>query len=124
MLAVHTTVQIYLVYCIGLQYISPHQLVLSHSPMKALVPLYENTPVLVVGGTDYSCREVAERYGFRRVIQPDDILSWEPAIWPFHSLSTAEQTEAKVTKDFLRQLCREVRSILSIQQLLFSPTSL
>ncbi|RUP47617.1 Haloacid dehalogenase-like hydrolase-domain-containing protein, partial [Jimgerdemannia flammicorona] len=84
-------------------HISPQQLVLSHSPMKALIPTFENTPVLVVGGAGHSCREVAERYGFRRVIQPNDILGWQPAIWPFRELSEKERAEAKSHFDFAHE---------------------
>ncbi|CAG8439784.1 7370_t:CDS:10 [Ambispora gerdemannii] len=62
--------------------ISPQQLVLSHTPMQSLVSKYQESMVLVVGGTGDLCAEVAKSYGFKRVVIPEDVLRWEPSIWP------------------------------------------
>lgn len=83
--------------------ILPSQIVLSHSPMQSLVKNYKHTPVLVVGGRGDSCRTVAEKYGFQRVIQPADILHWEKSIWPFSRVTDEEAFEAQKRFDFSRE---------------------
>ncbi|KAL4923666.1 putative aspartyl-tRNA synthetase Dps1 [Aspergillus undulatus] len=61
----------------------------SHSPFAEMVKgtetqtALENKRVLVIGGDGGGCRAVAERYGFRDVITPGDILMANPSIWPF-----------------------------------------
>ncbi|CAG8501057.1 10024_t:CDS:10 [Diversispora eburnea] len=59
------------------------QIVLAHSPMKELVPIYYDAEILIVGGKNDNCRIVAENYGFKKVVLPSDILAWNPRIWPF-----------------------------------------
>ncbi|KAM3582573.1 hypothetical protein VKS41_005217 [Umbelopsis sp. WA50703] len=83
--------------------ILPSQIVLSHSPMQSLVKRYKHTPVLVVGGRGDSCRSVAEKYGFQRVIQPVDIHHWEKSIWPFGRVTDEEAYEAQKHFDFSRE---------------------
>ncbi|GBC04571.1 hypothetical protein RclHR1_05750003 [Rhizophagus clarus] len=82
--------------------ISEDQVILAHSPMRALVPMYQNSQVLVLGGAADNCRRVAESYGFNRVVIPNDILAWDPSIWPFTKLS---QDDLKLTKkiDFSKE---------------------
>lgn len=46
--------------------------------------------VLVVGGEDQKCREVAESYGFRDVITPGDIIKANAHIAPFRRLASSE----------------------------------
>jgi len=46
--------------------------------MRALSEYYST--VLVVGGEGYRCREVAEEYGFKDIVVPNDIFAWDPAI--------------------------------------------
>lgn len=64
-------------------------IVQSHSPFAEMVKgtetqsALENKRVLVVGGDGDGCRAVAERYGFKNVVTPGDILMANPAIWPF-----------------------------------------
>jgi HAD superfamily hydrolase (TIGR01456 family) len=38
---------------------------------------------MVVGGDEDKCRVVAERYGFKTVVTPGDILAAYPDVWPF-----------------------------------------
>lgn len=64
------------------------QIIQGHTPMRDLVPLYEN--VLVVGGVGNVCRNVAESYGFKNVYTPLDILKWNPAVSPYHDLTEEE----------------------------------
>ncbi|OBA21695.1 HAD-superfamily subfamily IIA hydrolase [Metschnikowia bicuspidata var. bicuspidata NRRL YB-4993] len=66
------------------------QIIQGHTPMRDLVPVYEN--VLVVGGVGNVCRHVAESYGFKNVFTPLDILKWNPAVSPYHDL-TEEETQ-------------------------------
>ncbi|KAE8148721.1 aspartyl-tRNA synthetase [Aspergillus avenaceus] len=64
-------------------------IVQSHSPFAELVrgpdeaSALENKCVLVVGGDGGRCRQVAERYGFKNVITPGDIMMANPTVWPF-----------------------------------------
>ncbi|KAI9283828.1 HAD-superfamily subfamily IIA hydrolase [Umbelopsis sp. AD052] len=83
--------------------ILPSQVVLSHSPMRSLVKKYKDTPVLVVGGRETSCKDVAEQYGFQRPIQPDDIHHWEKSVWPFRRVTDDEAYEAQKRYDFSRE---------------------
>lgn len=61
----------------------------SHTPFQELVDgpngLRDKT-ILVTGADAEKCRSIAERYGFRSVVTPADILAAEPAIWPFDPL--------------------------------------
>ncbi|OCK77972.1 cat eye syndrome critical region protein 5 precursor [Lepidopterella palustris CBS 459.81] len=54
----------------------------SHTPFEELDE-YKDKTILVVGGDEDKCRRVAERYGFKSVITPGDILTAHPSIWPF-----------------------------------------
>ncbi|CAG8434035.1 9720_t:CDS:10 [Funneliformis mosseae] len=82
--------------------LSEEQVVLSHSPMRSLVSIYQNSQVLVLGGASDNCRKVAESYGFNQVVLPNDILAWNPSIWPFTKLG---REDLKLTKkvDFSRE---------------------
>lgn len=54
----------------------------SHTPF-ADMDEYKNKTVMVVGGDEDKCRLVAERYGYKTVVTPGDILTACPAVWPF-----------------------------------------
>ncbi|KAH7126971.1 HAD-like domain-containing protein [Dendryphion nanum] len=54
----------------------------SHTPF-ADMDEYKDKTVMVVGGVEDKCRIVAERYGFKTVVTPGDILTAYPAVWPF-----------------------------------------
>lgn len=54
----------------------------SHTPF-ADMDAYKDKTVMVVGGDEDRCRVVAERYGFKTVVTPGDILTAYPAVWPF-----------------------------------------
>ncbi|KAF2192493.1 cat eye syndrome critical region protein 5 precursor, partial [Zopfia rhizophila CBS 207.26] len=54
----------------------------SHTPF-ADIDEYKNKTIMVVGGEKDKCRRVAERYGFKTVVTPGDILTAYPAVWPF-----------------------------------------
>lgn len=61
----------------------------SHTPFQELVDgpdgLRDKT-ILVTGADAEMCRAIAERYGFRSVVTPADILAAEPEIYPFDPL--------------------------------------
>ncbi|KAK5125850.1 hypothetical protein LTR85_012126 [Meristemomyces frigidus] len=79
------------------QPISMEQFIQSHTPMRALAEYY-NT-VLVVGGEGYRCREVAEQYGFKDIVVPNDIVAWDPTIAPYR-VFTEEDRASSRPRDF------------------------
>ncbi|KAA1072469.1 hypothetical protein PGT21_034784 [Puccinia graminis f. sp. tritici] len=79
--------------------ITPSQLVQSHTIFNQFLNSYSDKPILVIGGRSEKCRLVAEGYGFRQVYIPQDILKWNPSIWPFYKLSD-EDTRIAKTVDF------------------------
>ncbi|OAV87265.1 HAD-superfamily subfamily IIA hydrolase [Puccinia triticina 1-1 BBBD Race 1] len=79
--------------------ITPSQLVQSHTIFNQFLSSYSDKPILVIGGRAGRCRLVAEGYGFQHVYIPQDILKWNPSIWPFYKLSDQESRIAK-TADF------------------------
>jgi HAD superfamily hydrolase (TIGR01456 family) len=78
--------------------ISTEQFIQAHTPMSALAEYYET--VLVVGGEKYRCREVAEQYGFKNIIVPNDIVAAQPTIAPLKEFFTAEQRATSNPQDF------------------------
>lgn len=68
--------------------ISPLQIVLSHTPYKALVNQYER--ILAVGNENV--RKVAETYGFKDVVHQTDVLRYNRSIAPYSGISD-EQLE-------------------------------
>jgi len=50
--------------------------------MRALAPEYEDKNVLVVGGNGSDCRRVAEYYGFKNVVTPEEVHAVYPAVCP------------------------------------------
>ncbi|QLG74039.1 hypothetical protein HG535_0F05510 [Zygotorulaspora mrakii] len=69
--------------------ISPLQVVLSHSPYKALVGKYDR--ILAVGTP--SVRRVAKHYGFKDVVHLSDIVRYNRDITPFSGLSDKQLLE-------------------------------
>lgn len=63
--------------------ISPLQIVLSHTPYRALVNKYDR--ILAVGSE--GVRKVAETYGFKDVVHQTDILRYNRAISPYSGIS-------------------------------------
>ncbi|OCL06191.1 HAD-superfamily hydrolase [Glonium stellatum] len=77
--------------------IAVDQFIQSHTPMRALAEYYGT--VLVVGGEGYRCREVAELYGFRDVVVPNDIVAWDPSIAPYRVFGAEERASSR-PRDF------------------------
>ncbi|KAK3312307.1 HAD-like domain-containing protein [Apodospora peruviana] len=77
--------------------VSTDQFIQSHTPMRALAEYYGT--VLVVGGEGYRCREVAEEYGFKDIIVPNDIIAWDPSVAPYRVFTEEERATAR-PRDF------------------------
>ncbi|KAF2633835.1 cat eye syndrome critical region protein 5 precursor [Macroventuria anomochaeta] len=77
--------------------ISTDQFIQSHTPMRALADYYGT--VLVVGGEGYKCREVAQEYGFKNIVVPNDIIAWDPTIAPYR-VFTDEERATSNPRDF------------------------
>ncbi|KAH8841388.1 hypothetical protein MCOR02_005325 [Pyricularia oryzae] len=73
------------------------QFIQSHTPMSALAAYYGT--VLVVGGEGTKCRDVAELYGFKDVVVPNDIVAWDPTIAPYRVFTDEERKHAR-PRDF------------------------
>ncbi|KAJ1919340.1 hypothetical protein H4219_002028 [Mycoemilia scoparia] len=71
--------------------IMPEQVILSHTPMKALVPEYKDKLIMVVGGKNRSCVRIAKMYGFTKVCTPNDVYNWNKAVWPFMDAPPQEE---------------------------------
>ncbi|KAF1352238.1 HAD-like domain-containing protein [Delphinella strobiligena] len=77
--------------------ISVDQFIQSHTPMRALADYYKT--VLVVGGEGYKCREVAQEYGFKDIVVPNDIVAWDPTIAPYRVFTDEERSTSR-PRDF------------------------
>jgi HAD superfamily hydrolase (TIGR01456 family) len=65
--------------------------------MRASAEYYDT--VLVVGGEGCCRREVAEQYGFKDIVVPNDIVAWDPAIAPYRVLTDEERASSR-PRDF------------------------
>ncbi|KAJ5267102.1 phosphatase [Penicillium angulare] len=74
--------------------ISPGQFICGHTPMREMAEKY-NT-VLVVGGEGEQCRIVAEKYGFKDVITPGDIIKTRQDTTPFRKLTDEEYQNSRM----------------------------
>jgi ribonucleotide monophosphatase NagD (HAD superfamily) len=61
--------------------LSANQLVQSHTPLAPIMADYVDKPVLVIGGKRDTARKVAESYGLKKAVIPQDILHWNRSIW-------------------------------------------
>lgn len=77
--------------------VNTEQFIQSHTPMRALAEYYST--VLVVGGEGYRCREVAEQYGFRDIVVPNDIVAWDTTIAPYRVFTDEERASSR-PRDF------------------------
>ncbi|KAM0551180.1 hypothetical protein ACHAPJ_008522 [Fusarium lateritium] len=74
--------------------ISAEQFVQSHTPFKGLASKLQDKNILVTGSDAAKIRNIAEQYGFERVITPADILKPYPNIWPFNPLMSSIYEES------------------------------
>lgn len=63
------------------------QIVQSHTPFLSLLPEYRNKTILVLGGCGNNIREVANAYGFTRVVTSSDIVVQYEGVHPFPELT-------------------------------------
>eukprot|EP01138_Halocafeteria_seosinensis_P002120 gb/GECG01002170.1/.p1 GENE.gb/GECG01002170.1/~~gb/GECG01002170.1/.p1 ORF type:complete len:389 (+),score=43.01 gb/GECG01002170.1/:1-1167(+) len=62
--------------------ISDRQVIVSHTPLRALVPELKNRKVLVIGYKQ-SLQVAREEYGFRKAFSPAEVIGHSPQIYPF-----------------------------------------
>ncbi|KAJ2004171.1 hypothetical protein H4R26_002661 [Coemansia thaxteri] len=84
---------------LGVQ-IAADQIVLAHSPMRALAAEYAHKHVLVVGGEQSRCAHIARGYGLANVSTPNDVVAWRPSAWPFMPPPAAEQLSAPAVRNY------------------------
>lgn len=77
--------------------VSTKQFIQAHTPMSALKDYYKT--VLVVGGEGFRCRDIAEMYGFKDVVVPNDIIAWDETISPYRVFGPWERASAR-PRDF------------------------
>nr|GAT57724.1 predicted protein [Mycena chlorophos] len=77
--------------------IEPEQYIQAHTILKTRVQQYRDAPVLVLGGKLDGLRQVAHEYGFKKIFNTLDVLAWNPAVWPFHQLNSAEKAATHPT---------------------------
>ncbi|KAJ2908659.1 hypothetical protein GGI21_002666, partial [Coemansia aciculifera] len=84
--------------------IQAEQIVLAHSPMRALASRYAQKHVLVVGGKQSRCAHIARAYGLSNVSTPNDVVAWNPAAWPFMHPPSADllSEPGGATRNFAR----------------------
>ncbi|KAF9568087.1 hypothetical protein EC968_003107 [Mortierella alpina] len=90
-------------------HISPRQLILSHSPMRELVSKYEDKNVMVVGGNGSDCRHVAQYYGFKHIVTPEEVHSVYPFVCPS---SACEARPVPLAEKYLQNVHRPVEAIM------------
>ncbi|KAJ4258002.1 hypothetical protein NW762_008139 [Fusarium torreyae] len=73
---------------------SAEQFVQSHTPFRGLASELQDKNILVTGSDAAKIRNIAEQYGFKRVITPADILKSYPNIWPFNPLMSSIYEES------------------------------
>lgn len=59
------------------------QFIQAHTPFKQQVPELAEKAVLVLGGPGNKCREVAEGYGFKKVVTSADLITYHDGLYPF-----------------------------------------
>ncbi|KAK2629018.1 hypothetical protein QTJ16_002121 [Diplocarpon rosae] len=79
---------------LGMPSLHERQFVQSHSPFHGLVPEFQDKNILVLGGVGDSIRNVAEAYGFRKVITSADIVkTFGEHVYPFLELEDQHHEE-------------------------------
>ncbi|KAI8911657.1 putative mitochondrion protein, partial [Gorgonomyces haynaldii] len=66
--------------------ITPDNIILSHTPMRDLP--FKDKPVMVVGMP--SCLDVAKHYGFNKIFTSQDVVGWDPRIYPLLKTSQSK----------------------------------
>ena len=69
------------------------QIVQSHTPYLDLVDEYREKTVLVLGGYGQGIRDLAHKYGLKKVITSSDVVKEFPSIHPFPEMTAAHHKE-------------------------------
>ncbi|KAG0033586.1 hypothetical protein BGZ81_008025 [Podila clonocystis] len=89
--------------------VSPDQLILSHTPMRSLSNKYRDANVLVIGGKGSDCRRVAEDYGFRQIVTPEEVHAAYPSVCP---ISFCEARPVPLTDSHLQNVNKPVEAVM------------
>ncbi|KAG0245753.1 HAD-like domain-containing protein [Mortierella sp. GBAus27b] len=89
--------------------VNPDHLIVSHSPMRSLVPKYRDSNVMVVGGVGSSCKNVALDYGFRKVVTPEEVHAVHPSVCP---ISSCEARPTPFEKEYLKNVGKPVDAVM------------
>ncbi|KAG0017417.1 hypothetical protein BGZ81_010749 [Podila clonocystis] len=77
--------------------------------MRELAAKYEDSNVLIVGGNGSNCRRVAEHYGLKHVVTPEEVHAVYPSVCPS---SAPEAREAPLAEKYLQNVYRPVEAIM------------
>ncbi|RSH78616.1 uncharacterized protein EHS24_002345 [Apiotrichum porosum] len=77
-----------------------NQLVQSHTPFQAAMREYIDKPVLVIGGDGDAARKVAESYGLKKAVIPQDIIHWNRSIWDRYHFTDEDEKVVRHDIDF------------------------
>ncbi|KAI1081230.1 HAD-superfamily hydrolase [Whalleya microplaca] len=69
------------------------QFIQSHTPFHDLVPEYGNKTILALGGHGQQIRDLAQAYGFKKVVTSSDIMKGCAHIHPFPEMTRAHHDE-------------------------------
>lgn len=89
-------------------HIRPESVVLSHTPMRDLLPAYRDSTILTLGMTDV--RSVAQSYGFKKVLIPADLIAAHPDLVP-HLTPHGRKKVFEMSNGTMHAL-EEIRAIL------------
>lgn len=64
--------------------------------MRELAAKYKDSNVLIVGGNGSNCRRVAEQYGLKHVVTPEEVHAVYPSVCPSSALEAREVPLAEV----------------------------
>ncbi|KAF9430409.1 hypothetical protein BGZ94_006979 [Podila epigama] len=77
--------------------------------MRSLSLKYRDANVLVVGGKGSDCKRVAEDYGFRQVITPEEVHAAYPSVCP---ISFCEKRAEPLTEAHLQNVDKPVEAVM------------
>lgn len=80
------------------QKVVPAQVIQAHTVMNSLLPLYQDKPVLMIGGPDLpagASRSVLEGYGFKQVYTVHDLQAYAPPSFPYAPPAADQQAAVR-----------------------------
>lgn len=100
--------------------LGPNQLVQSHTPLAPVMAEYADRPVLVIGGRADQARKVAESYGLKKAVIPQDIMHWRPSIWDRYEFTEEDEAVVRVGHS---SVCADSSTTLTLRPPLSRPSS-